>query len=226
MKIRCRLCKGSGRDFRFPRSELCPVCKGERELTIQGNPTLHDCPICDGTGRDFRLPRSEMCEKCNGITFLTEDGTPPRTLREPARLPLEPVPPSNPNVVIAPTRIKELQALKSPTLDFQRLIRLCEELNTAYSQGCYFATIMLTRSVLDHVPPVFGKNAFTEVVNNHSGGKSFSDGMRHLDDGARKIADAHLHTPMRAQETLPTPQQVNFGQLLDMLLGEIVRISR
>jgi hypothetical protein len=84
---------------------------------------------------------------------------------------------------------------------------------------------MLTRSLLDHVPPVFGKTKFTEVVNNHSGGKSFTENMQRLQDAARKIADAHLHTPMRANETLPTAQQVNFGPQLDVLLAEILRIT-
>jgi hypothetical protein len=85
---------------------------------------------------------------------------------------------------------------------------------------------MLTRSLLDHVPPVFGKTSFTEVVNNYSGGKSFTESMQFLQGAARKIADAHLHMPMRAAETLPTPQQVNFASHLDVLLEEIVRITR
>jgi hypothetical protein len=34
---------------------------------------------------------------------------------------------------------------------------MCEELNTVYREKCYFATAMLTRGVLDHVPPIFGK---------------------------------------------------------------------
>jgi hypothetical protein len=34
--------------------------------------------------------------------------------------------------------------------------RLSEEINVVYGEGCFFATAMLTRGVLDHVPPVFG----------------------------------------------------------------------
>jgi len=66
---------------------------------------------------------------------------------------------------IADSRLAELRKLTSAQFDFKKLIRLCEEINTAYSQECYFATAMLTRGLLDHVPPVFGKNSFTEVAN-------------------------------------------------------------
>jgi hypothetical protein len=44
-----------------------------------------------------------------------------------------------------------------------------------------------------------------------------------LEKSARKIADAHLHLLVRAKETLPVPQQVNFAVEVDLLLAEIVR---
>jgi hypothetical protein len=128
--------------------------------------------------------------------------------------------------IIADTRLTELRALNSAQFDFKKLIRLCEEVNTAYSEGCYFATAMLTRSLLDHVPPIFGKASFSEVANNYSGGgKSFKETMHHLENAARKVADAHLHMPIRKSESLPVAQQVNFAAQLDMLLAEIVRIT-
>jgi hypothetical protein len=86
---------------------------------------------------------------------------------------------------------------------------------------------MLIRGLLDHVPPVLGCKTFVEVSNNYAGGgKSFKDTMQHLELTSRKVADAHLHMPIRKSETLPTPQQVNCGQQLDVLLSEIVRVSR
>jgi hypothetical protein len=64
-------------------------------------------------------------------------------------------------------------------------------------------------------------------VNNYGeGGRSFTDTVRGLDDAARKIADAHLHMPMRKSEVLPVAQQVNFAPQLDLLLSEIVRRVR
>jgi hypothetical protein len=61
---------------------------------------------------------------------------------------------------IADSRIDELRKLPSPDFDFQKLIRLCEELNSSYDNGNLYATAMLTRGVLDHVPPVFGHTTF------------------------------------------------------------------
>jgi len=127
--------------------------------------------------------------------------------------------------LIADSRLDELRALTSPQFDFRKLIRLCEELNTAYQQECYFATAMLTRAVLDHVPPIFGKQEFDEVASNY-GGKSFKGTMHHLQNASRNVADGHLHQQVRKTETLPTAQQVNCGQQLDVLLQEIVRVTR
>jgi hypothetical protein len=117
--------------------------------------------------------------------------------------------------------------LNSAQFDFKKLIRVCEEINTAYSEGCYFATAMLTRGLLDHVPPIFGRVTFSEIANNYGGGgKSFKETMHHLETAARKVADAHLHMPIRKSETLPAAQQVNFAAQLDVLLSEIVRITQ
>jgi hypothetical protein len=103
---------------------------------------------------------------------------------------------------------------------------MCEEANASYEQGNYYAAAMLARSIINHVPLVFGLKTFKEVVNNYPGTQSFKETMRHLDEASRKIADAHLHETMRASEVLPTAQQVNCSQQLDVLLAEIVRITR
>lgn len=129
-------------------------------------------------------------------------------------------------VLVDDGRLAELRALQSARFDFKKLIRLCEELNIASREDCYFAIGMLMRGLLDHVPPVFGVKSFSEVANNYVGGtKSFKDTMLHLDTAAKKIADGLLHTQIRKSETLPNRQQVNFGPALDVLLGEIVRIT-
>ncbi|MGA3026192.1 MAG: hypothetical protein ABSF98_15605 [Bryobacteraceae bacterium] len=136
-------------------------------------------------------------------------------------------PPAGELTLIADSRLAELRTLTPAQFDCRKLIRLCEEINTTYSEKCYFATAMLTRGLLDHVPPLFGKNTFGEVANNYGGGgKSFKDAMHHLENAARNVADAHLHMPIRTSETLPTAQQVHFPPQLDVLLAEIVRITK
>ena len=129
-------------------------------------------------------------------------------------------------VLIAESRLDELRALTSPLFDFRKLIRLCEELNIISREECHFATAALTRALVDHVPPLFGKKNFSEVTNNYAGTKSFREAMEHLDNAAKKVADGHLHTQIRKSETLPTAQQVNFASGLDVLLSEIVRITK
>ena len=122
-----------------------------------------------------------------------KENKPPKTPAKPGYMTL-----------ISESRMVELRALKSPDFDFQKLIRICEELNTAFQEECYFATAMLTRGLLDHAPPVFGFKTFSEVANNYAGGgKSFKETMQHLENAARKVADVHLHMPIRKSETLP-----------------------
>lgn len=131
------------------------------------------------------------------------------------------------SAIIAESRLLELRTLVSPDFDFRKLVRLCEEINLSYGHQSYYSTAMLIRGILDHIPPVFGFKTFSEVANNYAGGgRSFKETMHHLENTSRKVGDAHLHMPIRKSETLPTAQQVNCGQQLDVLLSEIVRITR
>lgn len=125
---------------------------------------------------------------------------------------------------VAPTRILELRSIKSPQWDLKRLVRLLEELNSAHEHELHMATAILVRAVVDHVPPVFNAKNFSEVANNHPASRSFSEQMRHLDTSLRKIADMHLHQPVRKAEVLPAAPQVDFRAALDVLLAEVVRL--
>jgi hypothetical protein len=124
---------------------------------------------------------------------------------------------------VSAKRIQELKAIKSEKFDLTKLIRLCEELNIANANNLNLSVVMLLRAILDHVPPIFDKNSFKEVASGY-GGKSVKDTMQHLENGARKIADFHLHGQIRKKEVLPTSLQVNFSPYLDFLLGEVVGI--
>ncbi len=120
-------------------------------------------------------------------------------------------------------RLDQLRASSSERFDFARLIKLCEELNYCFANGCYLAVTMLTRTVLDHIPPVFGCLDFAEVANNYSGGSSFKKSMQRLQTSSRNIADSYLHQRIRKRESLPNRTQVNFSNDLDKLLEEVVR---
>ena len=125
---------------------------------------------------------------------------------------------------VSETRIAELRAIKTSAFDVHKLIRMCEEVNVTYTEGAFLATAMLTRAILDHIPPIFGMSNFTQVANNYAPNKSFKEVMQRLDQAARKIADGYLHQHIREKETLPTQQQINFAAEIDVLLAEIVRI--
>lgn len=135
-----------------------------------------------------------------------------------------PVELSTGRVFIDPERLSQLRSIKRTHYDLSRLLRLCEELDIAYAQECYHAVAMLTRSILDHIPPIFGAKSFAEVVNNYSGGRSFKDIAQHLEKSSRKVADAYLHTRIRKSESLPTRTQVDVRQQIDFVLAEVVRV--
>ncbi len=126
-----------------------------------------------------------------------------------------------------PTRLEELAALPRNQYDIARLAQMLAELDRAYRNHSYLSCILLIRAILDHIPPIFGLNSFSEITNNYAGGgKSFRESMQHLQNSSRKIADSYLHLQIRAKETIPTKTQVEFRADIEVLIGEIVRILR
>ncbi len=127
-------------------------------------------------------------------------------------------------VYVDESRIAELRGIASDDFDLRKLVAICEELNVCYRSQCYHAVAALTRALMDHIPPLLDQASFSEVANNYGGSRSFKDCMQRLEGAARKIADGHLHTQVRASEALPTRTQVNFSNEVDLLLAEIVRV--
>ena len=122
-------------------------------------------------------------------------------------------------------RIEQLKELKSEEFDFKKMVRICEEINIAYNLDCFYAVGNLLRSALDHIAPIFGQNTFKEVANNYAGNKSFKGAMQSLENSLRKISDGFLHLPIRKSEVLPTINQIDFLAPIDLLVGEIVRLT-
>ena len=71
------------------------------------------------------------------------------------------------NLYVNNSRLNELKNIRSSNFDLAKLIKLCEELNLAYTQEMNFSTAMLVRAILDHIPPIFRQSNFTQVVSNH-----------------------------------------------------------
>jgi len=83
---------------------------------------------------------------------------------------------------VSANRIAQLRGITNTIFDLRKLIRLCEEINVAYTEGLLLSTAMLTRTILDHVPPIFGMATFAQVVANYSGGRSFKETMGRLEN--------------------------------------------
>jgi hypothetical protein len=123
-------------------------------------------------------------------------------------------------------RLLELRRIQTSKFDLSRLVRLCEELNSAFRSGCYLTVPMIVRTILDHVPPILSSPTFAAVASGYAGGRSFREAMVHLDRGMRHIADMYLHQQIRAKESMPTPTQVDYSSQLDLLLQEICRVLK
>lgn len=120
------------------------------------------------------------------------------------------------------SRIDELKAIKHTKFDLTKLIRICQELNANYQLGNFISVILLTRMIINHVPPLFGNyTTFDQFIGGY-GNQSFKKNMKTLNESLRSIADLYNHQLIRNKESLPTIQQVDFKANLDILLTEIL----
>lgn len=123
-------------------------------------------------------------------------------------------------------RIKELTSLPKDKFDTTKLVELCEQLNQNYKWNNYFAVGALLRTILHHVPPIFGMKEFKHVASDYSWGKSHKNRIMKLFESAKDIADNLLHEHIRKLEVLPKKPRVDFKAELDILLAEIVTILK
>lgn len=123
---------------------------------------------------------------------------------------------------IAESRIEQLRRIQNPKFHLGKLIVLLEELNFNMAQNNLISAAFLTRTILNHVPPIFGEKTFSAIVDHGKIGLSKKKVFRNLNETHRNIADYHLHTPISGQDTLPTFQQVECKASLDFLLEEII----
>ncbi len=123
------------------------------------------------------------------------------------------------------SRLEEIGSISSGEWDFSRLIQMCKELNTAHQNRNYISVAMLIRGIIDHIPPVFGKETFNEVANNHSG-QSFCKSMKKLHESMRNVSDMYLHQQIRSKESLPTENQTDVKIELDTLIAEVIRLAK
>lgn len=115
----------------------------------------------------------------------------------------------------------EIRSLEGTRFDFVKLIKICEELNDAYSRGNYISSVLLIRTVLNHIPPVFGAKTFNEVVSQS--GRSVKSILLRLNDEARPVADLHAHILIRERESIPSKNQIEpYKAAFEVLMQEVI----
>jgi hypothetical protein len=122
---------------------------------------------------------------------------------------------------VAASVIADLRRSTNSKYDLAKVVRFCEELNSAYVAGNYLASILLIRALINHVPPVFGQKSFGQVVSQ--AGRSRKELLKPLEEIARDVGDLHTHSMIQRRESLPTKHQVQpFKANLEVLLQDII----
>src|SRR6185437_583393 len=123
--------------------------------------------------------------------------------------------------IVHPQLVSQIAELEVSSVDLLFPARICREINSSYAHGNILATALLMRTVLNHVPPVFGNQTFDQVVAN--AGKSLKDSFDHLQSGLRKVADFHAHRKITAAESYPSIAQVEpFKPQFELLLQQVM----
>lgn len=122
-------------------------------------------------------------------------------------------------------RIDELASIKT-RWDLSRLISLCNELNQSSTIGSVVAVASLQRTIINHVPPIFGFKEFGQVVANYNTGKSIKKSLANLSNSMRTISNNHAHSLISTSDSLPNMTQVDFSNDLDVLLCEVCKILK
>jgi len=120
--------------------------------------------------------------------------------------------------------IDNLKGLKSSKFDLKKLIAYLDEINFNYSNKKILSCILIGRAILNHIPPIFGYEKFTEFVNNRSSTlkKLFSQ----LEDGFRKFGDLHSHELIDLKDNSPNFSEIetykpHFEKLISEVIGKL-----
>lgn len=138
---------------------------------------------------------------------------------------------TNNDVYFSNERIEKLKSIKNDKFDLSKLIRILEEVNIWYKNECYLSVSSLLRMLIDHIPPIFWKSTFDNVVNECSFWnvrKNWSDTsdkkvIKRLQEVFRNIWDSKLHSKVLIMEILPTKETISFIPEFDVLLEHIIK---
>jgi hypothetical protein len=143
-------------------------------------------------------------------------------IREKAKDPLWGQITANAEFFVEPVLIDRISSLKQQQFNISKLVQFAKELNENYQRGNYLSCALLIRAIINHIPPIFGKQTFGQVVAHSS--KSVKAILRHLEEGARDIGDLHSHEIVDKFSAPPTKNQIDpYKPNIDILFREIER---
>lgn len=126
--------------------------------------------------------------------------------------------------IVEPSLIEAFDSQQSAAIDCVFVARVCREINSCYSQGHNIAALLLMRTILNAVPPVFGHETFPQLVA--ASGKSLKGSYQYLEDGLRKVADFHAHSMVGRVRSYPTAAQVEpFKPQFELLLQQVLAVA-
>jgi hypothetical protein len=108
------------------------------------------------------------------------------------------------------------------TFDFGKLLRLVVELNVCYEARLSYATHMLIRAIIDHVPPLLGHTSFASVASQYAWSQTDRNYIRHLKD-FRAQADDALHRQISREADFLTIEGLPPSAWLNTLLAECAK---
>jgi hypothetical protein len=132
-----------------------------------------------------------------------------------------------PELYVDPRHIEAWeQSAASTKWDVSRLSTLANDLNANYAQDRPFPCLMLIRAIMDHIPPLFGHNLFSQVSAQFPGTRTDKSYLKLLGEN-RLLGDDVLHRHIGEQ----VPPRITMVEvppriLLDALLRGVVAALR
>lgn len=108
--------------------------------------------------------------------------------------------------------------------DLNYLFKLCNEVNLCFKNGSYIATVLLLRTILNYVPPIFGQGNFISVASQAP--KSIKRSFERLQGAVRDYADIYAHTAADGKCMLPDKNAIEASKIdFDILLKTVIEKS-
>jgi|GEM_PF-3991638 len=120
-------------------------------------------------------------------------------------------------------QVIEMMKRYGGTLNMGKLIALAEELNDNYGRDNAYSCASLIRNIIDHIPPLFGMQRFSQVVENHAWGRTDRALISRL-AAERIVADDVLHRQISDQVDLIDMNDIPAPTAINRLIQEAVSL--